>query len=316
MKSFSRPDFVISIEGFSGPLDLLCALVESRKFEASKVKITQLIKIYGAYLAQTRRVSADILAEFFYMAAGLLLEKTRSLLPNLNSLDVDNDNIINGEDDDLGDLSDLDINNIDDDININDNEIMRRIARYRPYRAAFLWLAERLENESKSFRRQFNSENDFLKNENKIKNKENKNEKNKNENENLDLLSSLKLENFEGDIYLLSKIWRDIFNKYNDNKKLEQEMRELESGADWDGFNKNAPDEEQIQSRIYELEERLKNKNDNTLFLNSLCNAGDIKILVVTLLALLEMCRMGKIAIEQDALFGDVKIFLLNKNNI
>ena len=136
MKSFSRLDFVVSIEGFSGPLDLLCSLVESKKFAASRVKITQLIKIYGAYLANTKQASADILAEFFYMASGLLLEKTRALLPKADNLDLNLD-------------EDIDIN----DINIDDDNIMERIARYRPYRKAFLWLAERLANESKSFRR-------------------------------------------------------------------------------------------------------------------------------------------------------------------
>ncbi len=284
MKSFSRPDFVISIEGFSGPFDLLCALVESRKFEASRVKITQIIKIYGAYLAKTRQASADILAEFFYMAAGLLLEKTRSLLPKS---DLNNNKDLN---DDLGDL---DLNNLNlDEINnidVNDNDIMERIARYRPYRAAFLWLAERLESEAKSFRRQANHD----ENKNKIKNS-----------------GLVKVETLDGDIYEFSKIWWEVFNKYNENKKRDEELRELEDCADWDGFNKNAPDEEQIQNRIDELDEQLKTHGD--LFLNSLCN--NVKTLVVTLLALLEMCRMGKIAIEQDELFGDVKIFS-NLNN-
>ena len=65
--------FNISVEGFSGPLDLLCSLVESRQFQASQLKITQLVRIYGVYLARTQHASVDTLVEFFYMVAGLLL---------------------------------------------------------------------------------------------------------------------------------------------------------------------------------------------------------------------------------------------------
>lgn len=273
MKSFSRPDFVVSIEGFSGPLDLLCALVESKKFEASRVKITQLIKLYGAYLASNKNINADVLAEFFYMASGLLLEKTKSLLSKSKNADAQADDLLN---DDF-DLSGEDIN-----ININDNNIMERIARYRPYRKAFLWLADRLESEAKSFRRPA-----VINKNNNLKRQE-------------------KIINYDEDIFSLAKIWRKIYKNYNLNKSRELELAEEESGADWDGFDKNAPDEEQIQIRIAELEDKLS--ANNIIYLNALCS--DLKNLVVTLLALLEMCRMGGVEIKQDNLFGDVKIFV------
>jgi len=273
MKSFSRPDFVVSIEGFSGPLDLLCALVESKKFEASRVKITQLIKLYGAYLASNKNINADVLAEFFYMASGLLLEKTKSLLSKSKNADAQADDLLN---DDF-DLSGEDIN-----ININNNNIMERIARYRPYRKAFLWLADRLESEAKSFRRPA-----VINKNNNLKRQE-------------------KIINYDEDIFSLAKIWRKIYKNYNLNKSRELELAEEESGADWDGFDKNAPDEEQIQIKIAELEDKLS--ANNIIYLNALCS--DLKNLVVTLLALLEMCRMGGVEIKQDNLFGDVKIFV------
>ena len=269
MKNFSRPDFVVSIEGFSGPLDLLCALVESKKFEASRVKITQLIKLYGAYLASNKNINADVLAEFFYMASGLLLEKTKSLLYKSKN----DDDLLNED----FDLSDENIN-----ININDSNIMERIARYRPYRKAFLWLADRLESEAKSFRRPA------------VINKNN------------NLKQQEKIINYDDDIFSLAKIWRKIYKNYNLNKSRELELAEEESGADWDGFDKNAPDEEQIQIKIAELEDKLS--ANNIIYLNALCS--DLKNLVVTLLALLEMCRMGGVEIKQDNLFGDVKIFV------
>ena len=92
---------------------------------------------------------------------------------------------------------------------------------------------------------------------------------------------------------------------------------EAEEAADWDGFGDPVPDEEQIQTRIAELEEQLT--EEGGLSLNALCRAArssmtGIKGLVVTLLALLEMCRMGKITIEQEALFADVKVLAKSAN--
>jgi chromatin segregation and condensation protein Rec8/ScpA/Scc1 (kleisin family) len=68
------------------------------------------------------------------------------------------------------------------------------------------------------------------------------------------------------------------------------------------------PEESQIQGRIAELEEKLF--ESSVLSFNALwALSPSIKILVVTLLAVLEMCRMGKITIEQEVLFSDVKIY-------
>ena len=76
-----REVFEVSVDGFSGPLDLLCHLVESRQMQASRIKVAHLVRIYGAYLARTRSASAETIAEFFFMAAGVLLEKNRAPLP-------------------------------------------------------------------------------------------------------------------------------------------------------------------------------------------------------------------------------------------
>ena len=181
--------FDISVEGFSGPLDLLCSLVESRQMEASRIKVRQLVRIYGVYLARTKRASVETIAEFFYMAAGLLLSKTRSLLPGAEP-------------------------GPEEEIEVDEEALMETLVRYRPYRVASHWLWGRLEEQSRCFR---------------------------------------------------------------------------------------------IEDRIAELDGRLA--REGTLFLSALCRAAhSVKLLVVTLLALLEMCRMGRVRIEQEELFADVKV--------
>ena len=107
--------FDISVEGFSGPLDLLCTLVESRQMEASRIKVRQLVRIYGVYLARTKRASVETIAEFFYMAAGLLLSKTRSLLPGAEP-------------------------ELEEELEVDEEAIMETLVRYRPYHAASRWL--------------------------------------------------------------------------------------------------------------------------------------------------------------------------------
>ena len=128
----SLTGFEINIEGYSGPFDLLCSLVENKKFQISDIKISQLIKIYGLYLLKTRQAPADTLAEFFYMTANLLLEKTKSLLPGAKQTENENseENLANEE------------------------NFLKSLERYKPYRKAYHWLSEKFETHSKSFRRE------------------------------------------------------------------------------------------------------------------------------------------------------------------
>lgn len=250
--------FEVRVEGFSGPLDLLCHLVESRQFEASKIRVSQLVRIYGAYLAQTRKASADTLADFFYMAAGLLLEKARSLLPGYDE----------PEEEDM-------------DPELDEAALLAALARYRPYRAAARWLWEKREKEARSFRRPSLAE-----------------------------TSSAPRETVYdiGDLYFLSRVWWGLFERFcRDRRQEKEELLDELGDSVWDGMPEALPDEAQIENRILELGGLLS--EEGSLSLNALCrSARSVKLLVVTLLALLEMCRMGKIAIEQERLFDDVKV--------
>lgn len=250
--------FDISIEGFSGPLDLLCTLVETRQLDVSRIKVSQIVRIYGAFLAGTKRAAAEAVAEFFYMAAGLILEKTRSLLPR--------------PDDEIAD-------DIPDDD--PDAELGPVIERYRPYRSAGRYLWELLERESRSFRRIAGDDEPAA--------------------------DPSEAEYDIGDTYFLARVWWGLFERYERRRGEELERFETEEAADWDGFTEAVPDESLIENRIAELEERLAAGAE--LSLSDLCaEHRAVKTLVVTLLALLEMCRMGRISIEQDKLFGDVRV--------
>lgn len=244
-------DFEINIEGFSGPFDLLCSLVENKQFQISEIKISQLIKIYGLYLVKTRQAPADTLAEFFYMTAGLLLEKAKSLLPGAKPFGNPEENLPNEE------------------------NFIKSLERYRPYRKAYQWLSEKFIEQSKSFRREvpepvININREII---------------------------------IEGNgVYILAKTWKDLHEKHGEYVRTLQEFSRAQADADWDGFAKD--DQKQIEARISELEEQLK--ISHYLSFNEICTSRHS--LVVTLLALLELCRMGKAYIEQKELFSDVRI--------
>ena len=241
-------DLSVEVDGYSGPFDLLCSLVESGKFKVSGIKISQLIRIYGLYLVKANQTPADTLADFFAMTAGLLLEKTRSLLPN-------NDDVPDSE------------------IVPDEMEFVKSLERYRPYRKVYLWLADKFMSQSQTYRRGLpetppNTEREIL---------------------------------IDGSgAYIIAKTWKDINTRYTEAMTQRRILTEAESRADWDGFS--GDDQKQIEARVAEIESVLR--VSESLCLREIAGGN----LVVTLLAVLELCRMGRAKIEQDELFSDVRI--------
>ncbi|TVR98186.1 MAG: segregation/condensation protein A [Rhodospirillales bacterium] len=84
----SRPEptvaagtFVVDVEGFEGPLDLLLTLARQQKVDLKQVSILELADQYLAFVAKARQASLDLAAEYLVMAAWLAFLKSRLLLP-------------------------------------------------------------------------------------------------------------------------------------------------------------------------------------------------------------------------------------------
>jgi segregation and condensation protein A len=76
----------VSVEGFEGPLDLLLELVEEKKLDILTVRLGDLA---GEYLARVRalgQLPAAEAAAFLWLASRLVLIKARSLLPSLEPI--------------------------------------------------------------------------------------------------------------------------------------------------------------------------------------------------------------------------------------
>jgi len=72
--------FELQLAVFSGPLDLLLQLIESRQLDVLTVPLAEMADAYVAYLAN-HPVPADELADFVATASQLILLKSRRLLP-------------------------------------------------------------------------------------------------------------------------------------------------------------------------------------------------------------------------------------------
>lgn len=73
--------FVIDIDGFEGPIDVLLTLSRTQKVDLTRISILQLADQYLAFVAEARSVNLELAADYLVMAAWLAYLKSRLLLP-------------------------------------------------------------------------------------------------------------------------------------------------------------------------------------------------------------------------------------------
>lgn len=73
--------YEVTLEQFSGPLDLLLHLIQKQELNIYDIPIAQITEQYLSYLDAMEQLSLDIASEFVVMAATLLAIKSRMLLP-------------------------------------------------------------------------------------------------------------------------------------------------------------------------------------------------------------------------------------------
>lgn len=79
--------FLVDVEGFAGPLDLLLALARSQKVDVTRISILALAEQYLTFIGQARRVRLELAADYLVMAAWLAYLKSRLLLPDTEDED-------------------------------------------------------------------------------------------------------------------------------------------------------------------------------------------------------------------------------------
>ena len=84
-QSASQGAFVVDIEGYEGPLDLMLALARTHKLDLTNISILYLAEQYLAFVDKARALRLDIAADYLVMAAWLTYLKSRLLLPDEQS---------------------------------------------------------------------------------------------------------------------------------------------------------------------------------------------------------------------------------------
>jgi len=73
--------FTVTLEGFSGPLELLLDLARAQKVDLARISILGLVEQYLAWIGEARRLRLELAAEYLVMAAWLAYLKSQLLLP-------------------------------------------------------------------------------------------------------------------------------------------------------------------------------------------------------------------------------------------
>ncbi len=77
----SDEKFVVDLDGFEGPLDLLLELARAKKVDLATISILDLAEQFLAYLKDAQKRELAIAAEYLVMAAWLAYLKSQLLLP-------------------------------------------------------------------------------------------------------------------------------------------------------------------------------------------------------------------------------------------
>ena len=73
--------YKIHLDAYDGPLDLLLDLIRKQEMDIHNIPIAQITGQYLEYLHKLEQLDIDVSADFIYMAATLILIKSKMLLP-------------------------------------------------------------------------------------------------------------------------------------------------------------------------------------------------------------------------------------------
>jgi len=233
--------YAIKLDNFEGPLDLLCHLVDKNKMDIAKVNISEITDQYIAYIQQMEQEKLEIASEFLVMASTLILLKSKSLLPN----------------------------EIEDEAELTEEELIRRIIEYKKYKEISKTLKENFETFSKRFIR-------FP--------------------ETIELPKQVLEKNYESSIII--EKYRNLVER--NEQKVNQNAKNIEKIAITETFT--------VASKVKQIFRELTKKPRfifNKLFTLQKCSKNEV---VTAFSGLLELTRRSKVTATQEINFGDITV--------
>lgn len=245
--SLESNKYELKLDNFEGPLDLLCYLIDKEKVDIYEISIDKITDQYLEYLNIQEQFNLEIASEFLVMASTLLLIKSKGLLPKVS----------------------------EDEAEITEEELFRRIIEYKKYKEICKKLRERFELFSKRMSK-FPEKIELPK-------------------QKLDV--NYTVDNIE-------KAYKRII-KRNENKKNEFK----------DNIKRIAiHDEYSVTDKVKEIYKELVRKN-NFVFNNLFSIKEKPKAEVITAFSgVLELSRRSKVLTEQSELFGNIVVYKKKKN--
>lgn len=104
--SLESTKYEVRLDNFEGPLDLLCYLIDKEKVDIYEVSLDKITDQYIEYLNEQEKLNLEIASEFLVMASTLLLIKSKGLLPK----------------------------QVEDEAELTEEELIRRIIEYKKYK--------------------------------------------------------------------------------------------------------------------------------------------------------------------------------------
>ena len=83
----AREAFVVDVDGYEGPIDVLLTLARDQKVDLTQISILQLADQYLEFVAKARKTNIELAADYLVMAAWLAYLKSRLLIPEMGDED-------------------------------------------------------------------------------------------------------------------------------------------------------------------------------------------------------------------------------------
>ena len=233
--------YSIKTENFEGPLDLLCHLIDKNKMDIYDINLSQITDQYIDFIRQMEEMNLDVTSEFLVMSSTLLYLKSKHLLPKTQ----------------------------DDEEEITEEELIRRIIEYKKYKEITNKLRENFLIYSKRFYK---------------------------------MAEDIKLPRQEIEEEYTSEtipeIYRNLLQRNTD--KINENASNIEKIAITETYTVGNTVKEMYRALV-----KYKKFTFNKLFSIKKHNKKEV---VTAFSGLLEMSRRDKVVTKQEELFGDIEV--------
>jgi len=233
--------YSIKTENFEGPLDLLCHLIDKNKMDIYDINLSEITDQYIDFIRKMEEMNLDVTSEFLVMSSTLLYLKSKHLLPK----------------------------NEEDEEEISEEELIRRIIEYKKYKEITSKLKENFIQYSKR----------FFKNQEDIK------------------LPMQKIEE-EYTSDMIPEIYKELLRRNTD--KINENASNIEKIAITETYSVGDTVKEMYRALV-----KFKKFTFNKLFSIKKKNKTEV---VTAFSGLLEMSRRDKVITKQEELFGDIEV--------